>query len=303
MSLQTRFHGLARLRVAGRDRHTFLHNMTTANIRALEPGSGTAAAVVNQRGVLIDWGWVHAAAEAHAFIGHAVRQAELLAWLDRYVITEDVTLEASAFAGDGLLVAGPGGEAALAAALQVPLAGQSGATSGDRTAWRVGGGAIPRWLVEGPSLEGLSDTLCAAGVPVADRTAWQAWRVAAGLPDPASEADDRANPWELGLDDAIALDKGCYLGQEVVARLRTYDKVQRRLAVLIPAAPGLRPGQPLVAPEQAETTPPLGTLTSVADAPTPRALALIRRSAQPPLIARTEDGEGVICTESLPEPA
>jgi folate-binding protein YgfZ len=300
MSLQTHFHGLARLHVAGSDRHTFLHNMTTANIRALAPGSGTAAAVVNQRGVLIDWGWVHAAAEAHAFIGHAVRQAQLLAWLDRYVITEDVTLEARVFAGGGLLVAGAGGEAALAAAMKVPLAGLTQATSGDRAAWRVGGGAIPRWLVEGPSLEELSEALSAAGVPVADRAAWEAWRVAAGLPAPDSEADDRANPWELGLDDAIALDKGCYLGQEVVARLRTYGKVQRRLAVLIPAAPGLRPGQPLVASDHADAAPPLGTLTSVADDPTPRALALIRRSAQPPLIAHTEDGRGVICTESSP---
>ncbi|MEB3330145.1 MAG: hypothetical protein VKQ33_13020 [Candidatus Sericytochromatia bacterium] len=303
MSAQTRFHGFARLRVTGQDRHAFLHNMTTSNVRALPPGGGAAAAVVTQRGIVVDWGWVHDEGQALAFIGHAVRQAQLVAWLDRYVITEDVVLAPAALAGEGLLVAGPDGEAGLAEALKVPLAGTTHATRDGWQAWRVGGGAMPRWLVEGPSLPALSDLLAAAGVPAADERAWEAWRVAAGLPAPASEADDRVNPWELGLDDAISLDKGCYLGQEVVARLRTYDKVQRRLAVLVPAAPGLQPGQPLHAVGQPEATPPVGVLTSVAEDPTPRALALIKRSASLPLIATSEDGADVVCSEGLPSPA
>ncbi|MDH3590818.1 MAG: aminomethyltransferase, partial [Planctomycetota bacterium] len=44
-----------------------------------------------------------------------------------------------------------------------------------------------------------------------------------------NEINENHNPWEVGLDDAISLNKGCYVGQEVIARLKTYDKVQRRL--------------------------------------------------------------------------
>jgi folate-binding protein YgfZ len=53
-----------------------------------------------------------------------------------------------------------------------------------------------------------------------------------GIPAFPNEINERHNPWEAGLDAAISLTKGCYIGQEVIARLNTYDKVQRKLAAL-----------------------------------------------------------------------
>ncbi|MEB3221494.1 MAG: hypothetical protein VKS61_05405 [Candidatus Sericytochromatia bacterium] len=295
MSLQTRHHGLAGLHITGRDRQAFLHNMTTAAIRTLPAAEGAAAAVVDQRGVVIDWGWVHAADDGHTFIGHASRAERLHGWLERYVITEDVGVDARPFEGGGLLVAGASGEQALATALGATLVGASHVRMAGAIARRVGGPGLPMWLVEGPDLGNLQARLAAAGVADADPAAWEAWRVAAGVPAPEKEADERANPWELGLDEAIALDKGCYLGQEVIARLRTYDKVQRRLARLAPSEPGLHAGLALFSAEDAELDRPVGLLTSVIEGPTPSALGLIRRTAPATLIAVKADGRRVAC--------
>jgi folate-binding protein YgfZ len=57
-------------------------------------------------------------------------------------------------------------------------------------------------------------------------------RIRSGVPAYPNEINEDHNPWEAGLSDAISLTKGCYIGQEVIARLKTYDKVKRRLVGL-----------------------------------------------------------------------
>jgi folate-binding protein YgfZ len=61
---------------------------------------------------------------------------------------------------------------------------------------------------------------------------WEALRIEAGLPAHGREVTQESNPWELGLEAAVAPDKGCYTGQESLNRLRTYGGVRRRLVVL-----------------------------------------------------------------------
>ncbi|MHC4816935.1 MAG: CAF17-like 4Fe-4S cluster assembly/insertion protein YgfZ, partial [Planctomycetota bacterium] len=68
-------------------------------------------------------------------------------------------------------------------------------------------------------------------------------RVRQGIPAFPNEINERHNPWEAGLADAISLTKGCYIGQEVVSRLITYEKVQRNLA-------GLRLERPMAGGEE-----------------------------------------------------
>ena len=85
------------------------------------------------------------------------------------------------------------------------------------------------------------------------------------------------NPWEAGLGRAIHMDKGCYIGQEVIARLDTYDKIKQHLVGLrLPAGDLPAPGQPL-----RDDRREVGRITSTADSPTlgPIALAYVRRDA------------------------
>jgi folate-binding protein YgfZ len=59
--------------------------------------------------------------------------------------------------------------------------------------------------------------------------ALEAWRILRGLPSPGHELTGDHNPLEAGLRDAVSFTKGCYVGQEVVARLNTYGKVARAI--------------------------------------------------------------------------
>jgi hypothetical protein len=85
----------------------------------------------------------------------------------------------------------------------------------------------------------------AGGRPAGDEPL-EAWRVLRGLPVSGHELTEEYNPLEAGLWEAVSFDKGCYVGQEVVARLRTYDKVSRTLVGLelpegsAPSPPGTK---------------------------------------------------------------
>jgi folate-binding protein YgfZ len=87
------------------------------------------------------------------------------------------------------------------------------------------------------------DAAASEGGGAIDAEVVEAWRILSGLPAPGHELTDEHNPLEAGLRDAVSFTKGCYVGQEVVARLNTYDKVSRILVRL-----ELPPGAPVPAP-------------------------------------------------------
>jgi tRNA-modifying protein YgfZ len=58
---------------------------------------------------------------------------------------------------------------------------------------------------------------------------WDAYRIEQGIPAAPNEINDQYNPHEVNLLDMVSFSKGCYIGQEVIARLDTYDKVQKNL--------------------------------------------------------------------------
>jgi folate-binding protein YgfZ len=191
----------ALIRLTGGDRAAFLHNMTTNDVKGLAPGQGCPAVVVNQRGLILDWVGVYAGAEEHWVIGSPGKAAELMAWFDKYLITEDVALEDRS--QDLWLGPGPGG-------------------------FDHDGKAFGTYGVDGPGAFYLEKP-AAREVATDD---WEALRVQAGLPLVGKELTEQRNPWEGRLDESISLAKGCYLGQEIVARLNAYDKVQRYMVGL-----------------------------------------------------------------------
>jgi folate-binding protein YgfZ len=101
-------------------------------------------------------------------------------------------------------------------------------------------------------------------LPPVGPEAVEAWRILRGLPSAGHELTEEHNPLEAGLWDSVNFDKGCYVGQEVVARLRTYDKVSRAIVGLeLPAAGELpEPGAKLLDGDRA-----VGELTSAAALP------------------------------------
>ena len=134
-----------------------------------------------------------------------------------------------------------------------------------------------------------------AGIlPMGEET-WEALRVEAGVPRWGAELSERYNPLEANLLESISWDKGCYIGQEVVARLNTYHKVQRYLVGLAFDGGGsLTPGATLTVDGT-----PAGALTSVAYSPgAGRWLGMgylrtqyVKQHAE--VVATTEDGGAV----------
>jgi len=118
------------------------------------------------------------------------------------------------------------------------------------------------------------------------------WRIQQGRPAAPGELNDSTNPFELGLAPRVSLSKGCYVGQETLAKLATYDGVKQQLrrwcwpqqdpgaAAADPDAAPLRVGQTLWSPSGDKA----GTITSVlqlpqSDGPLWIGLALVRRNA------------------------
>jgi folate-binding protein YgfZ len=271
------------LRLAGSDRLRFLQNMTTADVGALQPGQTAQGVFVNQRGLVLDWVefWAHDGA-VEVLTGPS-RVDKLFEWLDRYLIADDVTLTQT---GGELSVVLIGGEA-LAEALSEDVAAGQWPKPGSHVVLDLGG--VPCGIAP---LAGLPDKTYWVRVATTQTAALTGYLKARGVQRETSERFRLrcltwgvpggeyltlldANPWELRLDAAVAVTKGCYLGQEVVTRLKSYDKVQRHLMGFVSNTP-LSTGTPLVT----ETSDNAGhVLVSASDPDTHQVfgLALVRR--------------------------
>ena len=91
---------------------------------------------------------------------------------------------------------------------------------------------VYRMLLPKEALEPISDQLQNGNFAQLSAEAYQAARIAAGLPGAAVELSEAYTPLEIGLKAAISSTKGCYTGQEIIARQITYDKVTRRMVGL-----------------------------------------------------------------------
>lgn len=198
--------------IAGPDRLTWLHSLTTQHLEGLAPGEGTTAYVLSPQGHiehvlhLVDDGEV---VWAHTEPGHG---AALVEWLQRMVFLRRV--EVALRTPDLAVVWQPGPSP------DGPRITRSAADS-------LGGheSFVPRDHLEA-FLEGVDGGL--AGL-----WAYEARRIAAGVPRVFLDTDHRTIPNELGVPGAaVHLDKGCYRGQETVARVHTLGRPPRRLTLL-----------------------------------------------------------------------
>jgi folate-binding protein YgfZ len=148
-------------------------------------------------------------------------------------------------------------------------------------------------LVPAGEAEGLADRLAQAGAhPLADERAYDLRRIEVGRPHFAAEISEAFSPLEAGLAWTCAENKGCYTGQEIIARQVTYDKVTKTLVGLRSAAL-LAVGDEIRAEGRS-----VGVVTSSGVSPAlgPLALAVIKRPYNQPGSAL----EGAVQVVSLP---
>lgn len=242
--------GVAAFEMTGEDRGRFLNGLVTCSVQELAPGTGTYGFLTSNKGrVLADL--VVLAAEDRFWVElPSAVAAEAREHILKYRIADRVEMEPRVDCGV-LTVAGPGAEAVLAMAID-PAAGNGAPTlAWEHRAVSLGGiearlarrglAAVPAWdlwLPEGGegAAQAVREALVAAGaadLETAGTDAWEAVRVEGGVPRHGVDFGADHLPQETGLEElAVNYDKGCYLGQEVVARIHYRGGVNKGLVGL-----------------------------------------------------------------------
>ncbi|WP_420112001.1 YgfZ/GcvT domain-containing protein [Pseudactinotalea sp.] len=271
--------------VTGPDRLTWLHSLATQQLSGLTPGDSVETLLLDVHGHI-----EHAAAvlddgECTWLVTEAGHADALATFLDsmRFMLRVEVR-RAEEVAVLGTSADGPtlrlrDGSAPLRWVDPWPAVGEGSSAYGTVTDHPGTERSAVLWLVPREQLVDVVDDATGAGARLAGVTAWEALRVAAWRPRLAREVDERALPHELDwLRTAVHLSKGCYRGQETVARVFNLGKPPRRLVFLhLDGSDHITPehGEPVLADGRE-----VGRLTSVARHHElgPIGLALLKRS-------------------------
>jgi hypothetical protein len=264
---------VGRLQATGDDTLDLLNRMSTNQVLNLEPGQGAPTILTTDRGRILDLIGVVNLGDYVLLLTSPGQQQTVIDWLDRYTIMEELTVEDITDDTALLTVCGPTSQGRLEAASGVqlvqltPYHTLSGTIAGHpaRVIKRPQG-QLPSFdlLLSPDAVPDVWQYLTSAGITPIGTTAYEAARVRYAIPVHGREMGDAYNPLEAGLIGSIDFHKGCYIGQEVIARLDTYQKVQKRLVMLrfSPDA-AVSAGAALQHEGQA-----VGTVTSVSRIPT-----------------------------------
>jgi folate-binding protein YgfZ len=252
------------VRATGDDRVSFLQGMLTNDVAGLAPGAGCPALLLTIQGRVTADLRVAMLADAVLVDVDVRARGDLVDALQKLIIADDVELtdppEPVALVG----VDGPGAATLLGEAAAALPAWQhlemdvGGVRARVQRASDVRG---PGFVLHVPAraVAAVWDALEARGATPCGMDALEARRIERGVPRIGVDMDGSTLALEVPVDDAISTTKGCYLGQEVVARGTARGHVNRRLMGLLVDGPAPPPGTPLVRDGKEA-----GRLTSVA---------------------------------------
>lgn len=282
-----------RLCVLGADRRIFLNGQVTNNVKDLRTGEGCYAALVTAKGKMESDLNIYCLENELLLDFEPGLSAAVQARLEKYIIAEDARIADVSADYSLLSVQGPYAAAVLESlGFAVPQKIMGVVHLEDSALGEIYVTSQPRIGTTGFDLfvpnaslplaaERLLAAICAVGGRFCGWAALEIARIEAGLPRFGQDMDNTNLPPEAGLDSrAVSYSKGCYIGQEVIARIRTYGQVAKSLRGLrlpddLPELPGK--GAKLFLGEKE-----VGFITSAASSPTlPGNIALgyVRREA------------------------
>ena len=232
---------LGKVTVTGRDRQTFLQGMLTNDVKGLAPGQGVPAAFLDAHGKVMALLAVYAAADRVLLELPASLTEKTLQTLDHYLISEKAYFEAVDEAFAIVSLQGPGARALLelvaGVAFDLPPYGHAEVSLGGapvRVINRAEGPApgFHCW-VPAEHAAVVKSAFEAAGAVVAELETLDVLRVEAGQPWYPQDVDDSVILPETRLESLVSYTKGCYIGQETVARVKYRGHVNRALSGLV----------------------------------------------------------------------
>ncbi len=279
-----------KLLLRGADAAEFLQGQLTNDIEALAPGGGCYAALLSHKGKMRadlrvlrggEWVWLDTESETLAVLKRTV---------ETYSLGREVRLEDVSGARAILSLIGPATDGALDVA---PPGEEHAFVEGDHGLYvrtDVGVDVIC-------AAESTDDVRAALGVEAVSESSAECVRIETGRPRYGLDIGPETIPQEAGLNArAVSFDKGCYVGQETVARLFYKGKPNRHLRGLRLSAP-VATGQPLRLGDRE-----VGVVGSscVSPAHGPIALALVRREAGPGQVLRVAESDAEAEVVELP---
>jgi tRNA-modifying protein YgfZ len=221
------------LLVSGDDRLRFLHNQSTADFNALKPGASCNTVFVNSTGRTIDLALALILENEVLLIVSPGKGDTIFQLLDRYIFFADkVTIQATAQASFSLI--GPQSPQILATLnAEIPTGFQQ-TIDIDGIPVRIvadSGLGLPGYtfFLETAAAPQLWQKLVSLGAIPGGEECWEELRIHQGRPAVDRELTSDYNPLEVGLWQTISFTKGCYIGQETIARLNTYKGVKQYL--------------------------------------------------------------------------
>ncbi len=266
-----------KLRITGKDAVDLLNRISTNDLSGMRPGMGKQTFLTTEKGRVIDLCTAYMQQESLLLRTSPSNSQNVRKWIEKFIISEDVNVEDVTADFPMFLVAGPSAanflkqiahssHRSLLDLSKMPFNNFIRTFLGScevflsRTKLVLDEGFI--LLVNLSEVETVWNLLVSKsrdhGAAPAGLETFEILRVETGTPLYPTELNEEVNPLEVNNLEAVSFSKGCYVGQEVIARLQTYDKVRKRLVGLL-AASKVHAGAKVFEARQ----PPAGSETEV----------------------------------------
>ncbi len=227
------------IKITGAERLKYLHNQSTNKFDHLQPGEGCETVFVTSTARTLDLATTYVTEDEVLVIVSPQRREYLLKWLDRFIFPFDKVELTDISAENGLFTLL--GEQSDTLLQKLGLNTIIGQPEGSHQLLKIED--IPVRVAVGSDLaiagynlifpieygEKLQQKLIENGATLISDRDWEKLRILQGRPAPDKELTEDYNPLEAGLWQTISFDKGCYIGQETIARLNTYNGVKQGL--------------------------------------------------------------------------
>jgi folate-binding protein YgfZ len=230
--------GLIELR--GKEIMDFLHRVSTNSFKELQPNFSKVTLFTNEKGRIIERSTVLNFGEMVLLISSDYYKHKLFTWINKYIIMEDIKIYDvnGKYAVYELL--GPQADSFSTLIFDNDI---DGLGLNQFKSYRVNNedffvlkknkfGVNKYWIICKPMqgnelVKYMIEHKSVFDFRLVGEEAYEKYRIEKGIPSAPNEINDLYNPYETGLIEEVSFTKGCYIGQEVIARLDTYDKVQK----------------------------------------------------------------------------
>jgi hypothetical protein len=234
---------VGRIMVTGTDRIDLLHRLSTNDLLSVQRGQVVGTAFTTDKGRMVDYVKVCVLDSSLLLLTSTETGTRLVDWVEKFHIMEDIQLIPLTHGTAMFTVLGP--ESATVVSKLFDVATLPNTVSEHETSFgRLTVICIQEFMttmvnlvVERDRAPAVWDRISSAGdshsLVNMGVDAFEAYRISRGIPAASHEISESFNPYECGLANAISFTKGCYIGQEVIARLDTYRKIQRTMTGVV----------------------------------------------------------------------